>query len=85
MGKVRLVEITKDDRGWKGTWYRKGQRHFVQQQPGWPEVYTTRWHARTPGTWGGIGEANCRVLHGPLVWLRCLWFRLTARNASWSR
>lgn len=85
MPRVFLVEVTRDEPGHKGTWYRRGQRHFVQQQPGWPQVYATRWHALTPGTWGGIDEADCRVLRGPLAWLRCIWFGMTERGASWHR
>lgn len=80
---VLLVEVTSDSHGWKGTWYRLGQRHFVQEDPRWPAISSQRWHALTPGTWGGISETDCRVLRGPIVRARCWWFRLTARNASW--
>lgn len=85
MPRVFLAEVTSDDPGWKGTWYRKGQHHFVQQHPWWPQVVRTRWHALTPGVWGGIAESDCRILRGPLVWLRCLWFRFTERRAEWVR
>lgn len=86
MIRIRLVEVTHDEPGWKGTWYRRGQRHFVQQDPWWPSVMSSRWHALTPNTWGGIPEADCRVLSGPIVWLRCQWFRLRHwRDASWCR
>jgi hypothetical protein len=81
--RVFLVEITCEEAGFKGTWYRLGERHFVQQQPYWPQVYTCRWHALTPGTWGGIHEDDCRVLRGPVARLRCWWFRRTAKKASW--
>ena len=84
MPRVYLVEVTNDKPGWKGSWYKRGQRHFVQQQPDWPKVYRNRWHALTPNTWGGIDEADCQVLRGPISALRCLWFRLTTRNASWA-
>jgi hypothetical protein len=84
MPKIHLVEITSAEPGHKGTWYHVGQRHFVQQQPGWPQVYVERWHALTPSTWGGINEADCRVLRGPVAWLRCLRFRLTMRDAPWA-
>ena len=81
--RIFLVEITQHETGWKGSWYRTGQRHFVQQNRHWPMVSGTRWHALTPRTWGGISAENCRVLRGPIAWLRCLWFRLAERNASW--
>jgi hypothetical protein len=81
--KVYLVKITAADVGWKGTWYRVGQEHFVQQNPWWPFVYNEKWHALTPNVWGGINEVDCVVLRGFWPWLRCLWFRLTARDVDW--
>lgn len=68
--KIRLVEITNGQQGWKGTWYRTGQRHFVYQDPLWPQVSLQRWRAFDEI--GGIAEGDCRALRGPLIWLRCL-------------
>lgn len=76
---VRLVEVTSHETGWKGTWYRTGQRHFVRQRRGWPKVYRERWEALTPGVCGGISEADCRVLRGFGPWLSCLLFALKHR------
>lgn len=68
--KTKLVEITAHDSGWKGTWYRTGERHFVRQERAWPKVIANRWRALDVA--GGIHEHHARVLHGPIVWLRCL-------------
>lgn len=68
--KTKLVEITKDDTGWKGTWYRKGERHFVRQDEQWPVVMLCRWRALDFN--GGIHERDCRVMRGPVAWLRCV-------------
>ena len=68
--KTKLVEIVAHDAGWKGTWYTPGQRHFVRQERDWPKVIANRWSALDVS--GGIHEHHARVLHGPIVWLRCL-------------
>lgn len=67
--KTKLVEITSDDSGWKGTWYRKGERHFVQQDEAWPKVVLNRWRALDVS--GGIHEYDCRIVRGPVAWVRC--------------
>jgi hypothetical protein len=69
--RVKLVEITRHECGWKGTWYRTGQRHFVEQDPHWPKPVMQRWKALTPGVCGNISEDNCRVLTGLVSWIRC--------------
>lgn len=38
-----LVEITDHEDGWKGTWYKTGQKHFARQHPRWPKVMACRW------------------------------------------
>ncbi len=43
--KTQLVEVTNHDSGWKGTWYRTGERHFVRQDPDWPKVMACKWRA----------------------------------------
>ena len=67
--RIKLVEVTSHDSSWKGTWYRTGERHFVQQDPGWPSVVASRWRALD--VCGGINERDCRVVRGPIAWLRC--------------
>lgn len=76
---VKQVEITADDKGWKGTWYRKGQRHFVTDEPNYPAYATCRW--RSTDICGGIQGAHAVELVGFRVWVRCrvkqlqLWLR----------
>lgn len=78
---VRLVEIIADEIGFKGTWYRIGQRHFVIQNPAWPKIVTCRWSATD--LCGGIDEHDCRVVPGPLASLRCMikTLQILARSA----
>lgn len=68
--KIKLVEVTAANEGWKGTWYKQGQRHFVRQYPDYPKVYATRWES-LGRVCGGIDEKDCKVLTGPVVWVRC--------------
>lgn len=67
--KIKLVRIVSHEDGWKGTWYKAGQTHFVTQYDGWPKVYTARWSAID--LCGGINEKDCVVLTGPVAWMRC--------------
>jgi hypothetical protein len=69
--RVKLVEITKSESGWKGTWYKRGQRHFVTPQPGYPGVYREKY--RAIDVCGGINEGDCREVRGPRAWLQCAW------------
>ena len=77
---LRLVEITAHATGWKGTWYRIGERHWVDQQPHWPKVYENRWLKAEQGPRVcGISEDDCKVVVGPWhprAWLRTLLFNL---------
>lgn len=68
---VKLVEITRHDDGWKGSWYKTGQRHFVRLQPDYPDVYVCKWRALD--VCGGIHENDCREVTGIGAWLRCAW------------
>ena len=74
--RTKLVEITGHEDGWKGTWYKTGQRHFVRQYRGWPSVMSCRWCALSGG---GIHEDHCQVVHGVVAWIRCaladVWMR----------
>jgi hypothetical protein len=67
---IKLVEVTSHDNGWKGTWYKTGQRHFVRQCPDYPRVVATRWQ-NLGRVSGGIDEKDCAVLTGLVVWLLC--------------
>lgn len=67
--RIEQVEITKHTDGWKGTWYKTGQRHFVREDNDWPSVMSCRWRALDVS--GGIMDHDCRVVRGPLSWLRC--------------
>jgi hypothetical protein len=60
--KIQLVEVTNHDSGWKGTWYKTGERHFVRQDPDWPKLMACKWRALDVS--GGIHEADCRVEMG---------------------
>lgn len=82
---VRLVEITAQRLGWKGTWYRIGQRHFVRQNQGWPATIRERWDALTPGVSGGIAGDDCRLLRGIGPWVACRLFALKHRKAIHGR
>lgn len=77
---LRLVEITNAETGWKGAWYKVGQRHWVSQQPLWPRVYATRWLKAEQGIRVcGIDEADCKTIVGPWhprAWLRTILFQL---------
>ena len=77
---LRLVEITQAETGWKGDWYKPGQRHWVSQQPNWPKVYVNRWLKAEQGPRVcGINEADCKTVVGPWhprAWLRTLLFNL---------
>ena len=80
--KVQIVEVTNHDGGWKGTWYRTGERHFVRQDPDWPKLMACKWRALDVS--GGIHETDCRVVRGPIAWLRCR-MRALRPNAEVSR
>ena len=66
---IKLVEVTGHKDGWKGTWYKTGERHFVQQDRDWPQVMAARWRALDVA--GSIHDYDCRVMRGPMAWLRC--------------
>ncbi len=68
--KTKLVEVTAHEDGWKGTWYKTGQKHFVQQDPDWPKVMACRWRTNASH---GIHDHHCREVRGPIAWLRCAW------------
>lgn len=67
--KTKLMEIVRHENGWKGTWYKTGERHFVRQDENWPAVVMQRWRALDVS--GGINEGDCREVRGPLAWLKC--------------
>jgi len=71
---IRLVEITQHEGGWKGTWYKTGQRHFVIPQQDYPNVYTNKWRALD--VFGGIQEQDCVEVRGVAAWVKCLWATL---------
>lgn len=68
--KIKLVRIVGHKTGWKGTWYRIGQEHFVQQDPAWPKVVMQRWRAVDVS--GSVNEDECEIVRGPMAWLRCV-------------
>lgn len=68
MRRVRRVEIVRETRGWKGTWYRTGQRYFVVESQN--RVLVARWTALGKRPWG-ILEDHARVLTGWRTWLAC--------------
>lgn len=67
--RLLLVEVTRADSGWKGTWYRTGQRHFAIVEPYWPQVCATKYRAINLA--GGIMESDCKVLTDPLSRIKC--------------
>jgi hypothetical protein len=69
-----LVEITQHEGGWKGTWYKTGQRHFVIPQQDYPNVYANKWRALD--VFGGIHEQDCVEVRGVAAWVKCLWATL---------
>lgn len=69
MKHVYLVEITQAESGWKGNWYKVGQRHFVTAHQDWPDAIGSKFYSVDIA--GGIDENDCRVLSSPLAWLRC--------------
>ena len=77
---LRLVEVTNAETGWKGDWYKTGQRHWVDQQPLWPKVYANRWLKAEQGVRvRGINDSDYKVIVGPwhpLAWLRTILFNL---------
>ena len=75
--RVKLVEVTRHDNGWKGTWYRTGQRHFVTICPSWPDVVMQKYAAID--TCGGINESDCREVRGIVAWVRCVWKTVCAK------
>lgn len=74
---LRLVEVTNAETGWKGDWYRPGNRHWVRLQPLWPQVYKNKWEAVYQC--GGINDDDCKVVLGPWhpwAWVRTILFNL---------
>jgi hypothetical protein len=68
---IKLVEVTNDDVSWKGTWYRRGERHFVRQYADFPRVIATRWENIGSSVCGGIADSDCSIVRGPWAWLQC--------------
>ena len=68
--KVKLVEIVNDDTGWKGTWYRKGERHFVCIEPLWPDVHACKYTLIGKHN-GGIHENDCTEIRGMIAGVKC--------------
>jgi hypothetical protein len=81
MSKIKLVEITRHEPGWKGTWYKTGQRHFVRQSATWPKVATCRWDSVDVA--GGINETDCRIVGGFSAWLACRIKQLKTISQTW--
>lgn len=73
---IKLVEITNHEEGWKGNWYKTGQRHFVTINPLYPAVYTSKY--RSVDVYGGINENDCVELNGLYVFSQCVfkWMKL---------
>lgn len=67
--KLLLVEITKEDNAWKGTWYKVGQRHFVTIERRYPAVMLAKYSAID--LCGGIMETDCKVLTDWRSRVRC--------------
>ena len=78
--KTKLMEIVRHENGWKGTWYKTGERHFVRQDEHWPAVVMQRWRALDVS--GGINEGDCREVRGPLAWLKCALRSLRPNTSS---
>lgn len=75
---LRYVEITHAEGGWKGNWYKVGERYVVRQDPRWPEVARQRWLTVDPrDPWGGINDADCRRVRGLVAFLHIVAFILT--------
>lgn len=79
--KLLLVEITRADSGWKGTWYRTGQRHFVTIERHYPAVVMSKYAAIN--LCGGIMESDCKVLTDWRSRVRC--FLRGLWKSEWQR
>ena len=64
---VHQVEIINDDNSFKGTWYKKGSRHFVTRNH--DKVFICGWHAID--LCGGIDEQDAVEITGFVTRIKC--------------
>ena len=69
---IKQLEITNDDKGWKGTWYRVGERHYAK--PDTKEWVAEDWSAVDIN--GGIDSADSVVVTGLVSFIKCRFVEL---------
>lgn len=65
---IKLVRIKDSQSGYKGTWYTKGELHFVTEVN--EEHISCRYRALDIS--GGIMESDCELQKGLIAWFKCL-------------
>lgn len=66
--KIKRVKITQHEKGWKGTWYKTGEKHFVVEHRA--AHLAEAYHAVR--VCGGIAEADCIELTDFASRLMCM-------------
>ena len=64
--RVKLVKITDCEGGWKGTWYKNDQLHFVTENNA--DHIACKFQAIDIS--GGIMANHCEVQTGFIAWLK---------------